>query len=235
VVVKTRDPRLTGSMSLEETIVKRLIWLPIAGFLLIAGAAVAAAAPGLADSATALLNGSKPLVNAAASPDPSATDAPGVIGLSTRLDGPDSVLTQTLADLVSNGTITQAQSDAIVETLTANLDARRAEMEAQRQEMEALWTQIKGFLSDGVITSDEIAQLPADNPFSTLSGILDDGQITLEELQSIGPFGGFPFEGPGGPGRGHHGPGLWFDVQDDDSGSGSTDTPTASPSTSSTS
>lgn len=208
---------------------KRLIWLPILGFLLIAGAAVAAAAPGLADSATALLNGSKPLVNAAASPDPAASPAPGVTGQSTGLAGPDSVLTQTLADLVSNGTITQAQSDAITAALTANIDARRAEMEAQRQQMQALWTQIQGFLSDGVITSDEIAQLPADNPFTTLSGILDDGQITLEELQSIGHFGGF--DDAGGPGRGHHGPVLWFNGLDDGSGSGSTTTPTASPTT----
>jgi hypothetical protein len=34
---------------------KRLIWLPIAGFLLIAGATVAAAAPALLDSAKGLV------------------------------------------------------------------------------------------------------------------------------------------------------------------------------------
>ena len=135
-----------------------------------------------------------------------------------------------LADLVTKGVITQAQSDAIVAALTTKVDAQRAEMEAQRQAMQQMWTQIQGFLSDGVISADELAQLPADNPFSKLTGILDDGQITLQELQSLGPIGGFPFDGRGGPG-GHHGPGFWFNVNDNDNDSGS-GTPGATPSAS---
>ena len=50
---------------------KRLVWLPVAGFLLIAGAAVAAAAPGLADSAKNLV-GINQAGGSTASPDPSS-------------------------------------------------------------------------------------------------------------------------------------------------------------------
>ena len=162
---------------------KRLIWLPIAGFLLIAGATAA--------------------------------------GVAFEVAGAGSLLQDVLADLVTQGVITQEQSDAITAALTPRVDERRAEIEQQRAEMEALRTQIQGFLEDGVISADEIAQLPADNPFSNIESILEDGQVTLEELQSVGPFGGFPFDGRGpGGGHGHgfgpRGPGMWVapDVED---------------------
>ncbi len=196
---------------------KRLIWLPVAGFLLVAGATVAAAAPALADTAQSLLAGQGLGVTASGARAPSdSSGRTGVRGL--ELGGEGSLLSDVLAELVTAGTITQAQSDAIVEALTTNADERRAEFEAQRAEMEAMFTQIKGFLEDGVISADEIAQLPADNPFTNLSDILADGQITQDELQSIRPFGGHFFDGPG---RGHHGSrgGLWFAPQgSDDSG-----------------
>lgn len=176
---------------------KRLIWLPVAGFLLVAGAAVAAAAPGLADTArSALINQDEGIA--------------GVAGLAIGVEG-HPLLDEVLAELVTAGTITQDQSDAIAEALTTRAEERRAEFEAERDAMRAMWMQIKGFLDDGVISADEIAQLPADNPFTNLSEILADGQVTLEELQSVAPFGGRIFDGPGGPhGRGAHaGPG-WF-------------------------
>ncbi len=186
---------------------KRLIWLPVAGFLLVAGATVAAAAP---------------------------SDRSGSTGVRGPEVGDESLLSDVLAELVTAGTITQAQSDAIVEALTTNADERRAEFEAQRAEMEAMFTQIKGFLEDGVFSADEIAQLPADNPFTNLSDILADGQITQDELDAIGPFGG-PFFG--GHGRGHHGPGdhgQWFgpdtDNETNDDTTDATPSPAASPS-----
>jgi hypothetical protein len=114
--------------------------------------------------------------------------------------------------------------------MTTAAEDREAEIEAKREQMQEMWTQIKGFLEDGVITSDEIAQLPADNPFSNLESILADGQITLEELQSVGSFGG-PLFGPGGGhGRGDHfgpgGPGWVLPPPDgsEDSTAPSTDT-----------
>ncbi len=180
---------------------KRLIWLPVAGFLLVAGAAVAAAAPGLADTAESLLN---QVGATTASGSPALSDGSDSRGLAGReIGGPGSLLEEVLADLVTAGTITQEQSDAIVGALTTRAEERRAEFEAQRVQMREMWTQIKGFLEDGVISADEIAQLPADNPFTNLSDILADGQVTLEELQSVAPFGGHFFDGPG---RGHHAP-----------------------------
>jgi len=187
---------------------KRLIWLPVAGFLLVAGAAVAAAAPGLADTAQSLLNGQALAVAASGAPAPSSSSgSTDVRGL--EVGGEGSLLNEVLADLVTSGVISQEQSDAIVAALTTRVDERRAEFEAQRERMQQMWTQIKGFLEDGVISADEIAQLPDDNPFTNLSDILADGQVTQDELQSIRPFGGHFFDGPG---RGHHGPrgGLWF-------------------------
>jgi polyhydroxyalkanoate synthesis regulator phasin len=192
---------------------KRLIWLPVAGFLLVAGAAVAAASPGVLDKAAAVVSLAQDDGSDTGAAEPSTST--GGLRLHVERDG---LLDEVLADLVTSGVITQDQSDAITDALTARVDERQAEAEAQRQKMEEMWTQIQGFLEDGVITADEIAQLPADNPFSNISSILEDGQVTLEELQSVGHFGlggpgGAVFGGPGlgGPGFGgrhHGGPGF---------------------------
>ena len=182
---------------------KRLIWLPVAGFLLVAGATVAAAAPGLVNTASSLV-----ATGAVALDDGS---------VELRVAGDGSLLDEVLAELVTDGVITQEQSDAITEALTTKAEERRTELEAEREQLRAIWEQIQGFLEDGVISADEIAQLPDDNPFSAIEGILEDGQVTLEELQSLRPFGGFregPGFGPGGPGGrgGHHGhgPRMWM-------------------------
>ena len=47
------------------------------------------------------------------------------------------------------------------------------------------------------VTSDELAQLPADNPLRNLDQFLDDGRLTKDELRQLRGFRGF------GPGRGH--------------------------------
>ncbi len=213
---------------------KRLIWLPLAGFLVIAGAAVAAASPGLADTAKGLF-GADQAKGASASPSASSSPSNGsdhksghAFGFGLVNGDRESLLDQVLADLVTAGTITQAQSDAITQGLQTAADEKQAEVEAQRQQMEQMLTQIQGFLEDGVITSDEIAQLPADNPFSNLQDILADGQITQEELQSIG-FDHFFFGGPGGQGHfGPGGPGFHMDF-DDDSGAEPAPSPSTAP------
>jgi len=187
---------------------KRLIWLPIAGFLLIAGAAVAAAAPSIVDSAKGLLGAADQKVSA------------GTITVNADSDlvhpGQD-LLNEVLADLVSQDVITQAQSDAISEALQARVDERRADIEAQREEMRQTMEQVQGFLEDGVITQEEISQLPEDNPLrQAFDGIAQDGQITLDQLKDLAPGWGFGFMrgGPGGPGMHGHGPGFWFQVPD---------------------
>ena len=209
---------------------KRLIWLPMAGFLLIAGAAAAAAAPGVADRASALLaefqqDGSSPSPSAGTgSGSGSGSDSSPRLGTGPAVGDRESLLDEVLAELVSGGVITQEQSDAITQALTDKAEQRRAEFEAERERLQQMWTQIEGFLEDDVITSDEIAELPADNPFSTLQDILSDGQITVEELQSVAPFGGRFFDGPhrfgpsgpgGAGGPGHHE--RWFFEPDADS------------------
>lgn len=158
---------------------KRLIWLPIAGFLLIAGAAVAAAAPSLVDEARGQLG---------LGVQDSGTVAIGDAELAHP--GRD-LLADVLADLVSNNTITQAQSDAITQALADKVDSLKADMEARRALFES-------FIEDGVITQDEIDQLPADDPLRVaFDSIANDGQVTLDQLRGFGP--GF---GPGHHGRG---------------------------------
>ena len=193
---------------------KRLIWLPVAGFLLIAGAAAAAAAaPPTAAPSTLGETETTP------------SNVPPAAG---------SFLADVLTDLVANGTITQEQSDAINEAVDTKLNEKRAEMEQRREEMQAAHEQLRAFLEDGVITQEELDQLPADHPLRNLDTILDDGQITLEELGDIGGrFHGFGpggrFGGPGfkGEGRGHGfgGPGHWL-APDDENDSSAQPSPT---------
>lgn len=180
---------------------RRLIWLPVAGFLLIAGVAAAAAAPGVVRQAQAVLP-------AAASPD--ASGSPGTVVRPAK----DGFLSEVLAELVANGTITQDQADAIVGAIQDKVDARRTELERVR----ALW---QTFLADGVITQAEIDQLPADNPLrQAFDSIAQDGQISVDQLRQLHPFG--PGRGHGF-GRGHHGP---FDgTQPDDGEEVPTETP----------
>ena len=204
---------------------KRLIWLPLAGFLLIAGAAVAAASPGVAEKAAGLI-GQATGPTSTSSPSPEDTDGSedtdGTedanddtepswtvdgkgghgFGFHVEVGAPGQILDDVLTDLVANGTITQSQADAINDALDQAIADKQAEFEANRQQMEQTWEQIQAFLEDGVITSDEIAQLPDDNPLSNLEDILADGQITQEELDSV-MVGPHFMRGPGGPGHFH--------------------------------
>jgi hypothetical protein len=198
---------------------KRLIWLPIAGFLLIAGAAAATAAPTLLDAAKGVV--------AAASPAPSGAPSTG-----PTTDGPhfgfaDDLLNSVLSDLVSKGTITQAQSDAITQGIQDEITQRESDAQARR-------TLIEGFIADGVITQDEINQLPADDPLRVaFDSIANDGQISLDQLRNLGPFGGPG--GPGGPrGRADHGGFFVWGSGHPDTDGDNPAAPSASPSASST-
>ena len=168
---------------------KRLIWLPVAGFLLIAGAAVAAAAPSLVDQARGLVSSN-------------LQDEGGTITVTSEAHPGQDLLAEVLADLVSNGTITQAQSDAITQGLTDKAEEKRAEMEARMQLMQDI-------VEDGVITQAEIDQLPADDPLRVaFDSIAQDGQLNIDQLRGLGgPGFGFGFgHGPGGH---RDGPGFW--------------------------
>jgi hypothetical protein len=197
---------------------KRFIWLPVAGFLLIAGATVAAAAPALVDTARGLISAHQTASGAVTASDPSV-DHPG-----------QGLLSQVLSDLVSKNVITQAQSDAITAALQDKIDLQQADMETRRAQMQQTMQSLRTFLQDGVITQDEINTLPADNPLrQAFDSIAKDGQVTLEQLQGLGNGFGFGFM-HAGPGMHGHGPGgHWFGP---DPGN---DNPGASPSPSTTS
>ncbi len=179
----------------------KLLILPIAGLMLtVAGGAV------LAQSGDT----TAPAVNTAAA---EASAAAAAEGPAHKGDG---FLTDVLADLVTKGTITQAQSDAV----TGALDTARTAQQAEREAMRAVWGTI---MADGQITAEELKSLPEDSPLRSVDGILDDGVITQDELRGLGGFG---FGGRGGHGRGGHGPGGHGPMGSDDAAA-----PPASPST----
>jgi len=200
---------------------RRLIWLPVAGFLLVAGAAIAAAASAPSATPTQLAN------EDAASPAPTAVATPATANdQNTHGSRPDwahgrnfpgaqaDLLDQVLADLVKAGTITQAQSDAITNGLEQAITDQQAQAEQQRQQLQQQWTQIQGFLQDGAITQAEVDQLPANSPFrQVFDSIAKNGQVTLDQLRQLrlgpGGLGGPGMPGPGGHGHGHGwGPGM---------------------------
>ena len=80
-----------------------------------------------------------------------------------------------LDGLVAKGTITAGQEQAIVDAWIA----KRGELKAERQ-------QLRTFLADGVLTADELAQLPADSPLQQLTPLMKNGQLTVADLRTIG-------------------------------------------------
>jgi polyhydroxyalkanoate synthesis regulator phasin len=92
------------------------------------------------------------------------------------------LLSEVLDDLVDDGTISQDQADAVTDALEAKVE----EIKAQR---EALREMVQEFLGDGVITADEAAQLPEDNPFNdeAFDEAWEDGELTIEEIREIKP------------------------------------------------
>ena len=164
-------------MKLRKTLVAPL------AVLLLVGAAGAV----LATSAMAPAAHTGGVIPAAASP--TAAPSTGVAPKPLKDDAVDKVL----GDLVTKGTITADQKAAILEALAAERAARQAERQkaqAERRtaqaERKALREKVKGFLADGVITQDELDQLPADHPLRQLTSLMDDGKITLDELRSVG-------------------------------------------------
>ena len=123
-------------------------------------------------------------------------------------------ISDALAELVDDGTISTDQAVAVEEALIEAHDERRAEREAMREDMQAARADIEAALEDGVITADEAATLP-DSPLTDTDGPLADawadGELTQDELQEA--RGDFRGHGPRGfEGRGDFGPGPSGDV-----------------------
>ncbi len=120
---------------------------------------------------------------------------------STSQERPDfpkggDLVDEVLASFVADGDISQSLADDIAEAL----QARASEVREQRKQ----WLEdhpdhrkrdfkrgfrLGGFLEDGVIDADELAELPEDHPLKDPDGpagpYLGDGQLTQEELQQI--------------------------------------------------
>ena len=100
----------------------------------------------------------------------------------------DGVLSGVLAALVADGTLDQAQADAVD---TARRDAaaqRRPLRRAARRGAQAGY-RLGRLLADDVIDADELLTLRDDHPLrdpdGPASAYLDDGRLTLDELRSI--------------------------------------------------
>ena len=126
--------------------------------------------------------------------------ADGVTGtVGGIVDRAGGVLQEVLDGLVEDGTLTQEQAEAV----TDGVETRREEL---REEQEALHEQLSTFLEDGVLSADELAQLPEDHPLRNLDTYLEDGQLTEDELAELRPFGRGHGHGHGP--RGFFGPGM---------------------------
>ncbi len=161
--------------------------IPVSLLLVILGAGAALASTGNSPAAAGAA-----VAPAAESPSPAASGAPKRVF-------EDPALASVLDDLVTKGTISAAQKQAILDGLQAERAQRAADMKARMEALRAQAAKVKDFLADGQITQDELNQLPADSPLRQLTNLMDDGKITTDELQSIGRgmFGGFGGRGPG--------------------------------------
>ena len=157
--------------------VKRTLTAVLAALVLVAGAFAATAIAG--GSATAQTS------------DEEGTDQ-------ARPDRPQrgAILDEVLSDLVADDVINQEQADAIADALMAKAEELREQREQFREEYGGRFERgfKRGFhlgalLEDGVIDSDELAELPDDHPLKDPNGpaakYLGDDQLTTDELKML--------------------------------------------------
>jgi hypothetical protein len=124
------------------------------------------------------------------------------------------ILDEVLDQLVTDGVIDSDQATAIRDALEAKHDEMREQFgdhpgfRKHRGFRDGDRPNMRGFLEDGVIDADELAELPEGHPLADPDGpaaeYLDDGQLTTEELEELhGELGGRGhgprgFDGPAG-------------------------------------
>ncbi len=124
------------------------------------------------------------------------------------------ILDEVLDGLVTDGVIDSDQATKIKEALEAKHEELREQFGDRGPRHHGFRDgnrlNVRGFLEDGVIDADELAQLPDGHPLTDPDGpaadYLDDGQLTAEELEELhAEFGGRRGPGPrgfGGPAAG---------------------------------
>lgn len=102
------------------------------------------------------------------------------------------ILDEVLGELVAEGTINESQATAVKEALEAKheeLKANRPDGERKGHRRGHLRAQVEDLLDDGVISAEEIAELPDGHPFKNDDGpfaeLLEDGEITQAEWDAF--------------------------------------------------
>jgi hypothetical protein len=110
------------------------------------------------------------------------------------------LLQETLDELVTDGTITQDQADAIIDAIGAKREEYRDELQQWREEHGDGFREgrrrgffLGRYLDDGVIDADELAEimaaLPDDHwlkdPDGPAAPFLEDDELTLDELRQL--------------------------------------------------
>lgn len=104
--------------------------------------------------------------------------------------GPGSMLSEVLDELVAEGTIDQETADELAAAIEAKVEEKRAsgEFGPRGHRHGRGGGELRGLLDDGVISEEELAELPDDHPLNDpegpAAGYLDGG-ITEEELDEI--------------------------------------------------
>jgi hypothetical protein len=160
---------LTGDVN-GRIIMKRIVASLAAATVLVAGAFVAVAVSNTA-------------ADAQVAEDQTTTD----------VERPErgAVMTEVLDGLVADGTLTQAQADAVADAFEAKREKLGDTVGDMRQRHRRghFLHRLSHLLEDGVISSDEIAELPENHPLKDPDGpfaeALEDGQVTQAEFDAI--------------------------------------------------
>ena len=119
------------------------------------------------------------------------TDDATTVTAEDRRPHPGAILDQVLDDLVEDETLEQDQADAVKEALEAKRDELKekyGDRKDRREHRREMREQIQSWLEDGVISAEELAELPFDLPRTEdgpLAEALEDGQITQAEWDAF--------------------------------------------------